>query len=180
MNTTPRKDLWMLVKQFSDCPLADEVIARAHLKVRLKQREDGESTFSHSLYSSQADLTAINTVYVKPGGNFFVAMDTSSRELAGFVGIRRLSDSVGKIKRMAVMPTYRRMGVATLLIQTAVAWAGTTTMSRLELETGSRENAMPIYRAVGFEVVGFVSPHDDYYSMAMNIETATFQGTKIV
>jgi len=134
-------------------------IARLHLGVRRLQVATDNNTFL-DFYESQVDLNAIGSYYVEPGGNFFVARDIGSGCIAGFVGIRNEGERVGALKRMAVMPKHRRRRVGLSLAQTAVGWSKANGFTKLTLTTGFKENAKPIYEAVGFKDVGTKNDKD--------------------
>jgi ribosomal protein S18 acetylase RimI-like enzyme len=158
----------IVIEPFSGNQAVADTIASLHLVVRLQQREDGENQFRANIHASQADLKAIGPYYVEPGGDFFIARDTSADEVAGFVGLQKSGDTEGRIKRMAVLPAYRRQHIGTRLAETAVRWASDAGFKKLVLSTGKNEKAIHIYRAVGFEIVGYDEMHDDHL-LAMHL-----------
>jgi len=97
-------------------------IAQLHLEVRQGQITDDDNIFS-DLLASQRDLNAIDVFYIEPGGNFFVARDSSSGMIAGFVGIRNEGNGIGQIKRLAVIKPFRHRGIGFALVDAAVSWA---------------------------------------------------------
>lgn len=136
-----------------DQKVADEV-AKLHLTVRLQQRKDGENDFiTTPLHDSQPDLKGMQTYYVEPGGNFFIARDTSSDEITGFIGLKKVDDREAEIKRMAVTPAYRRQRIGTRLAEAAVAWASSAGFKKISLYTGDKEQAIDIYKAMGFSLI---------------------------
>lgn len=147
----------VVIEPFNGDQSVASAVAAHHLAVRLQQMKEGESDFHGNINSSQADLKNMGETYIKAGGNFFIARDVNSDKIAGFIGVRKTGEDEGAIKRMAVLPAYRRQGIGTRLTQTAVAWARETGFKRLKCATGDREKAITIYKSVGFEVVG----HDD-------------------
>jgi GNAT superfamily N-acetyltransferase len=105
-------------------------------------------------------LNAIGSFYIEPGGNFFIARNAATNNVAGFVGIKYELGGVGSLKRMAVMENYRRQGVGLALARTATRWAFEHGISKITLGTGIKENAKPIYEAVGFVTVGMKQGQD--------------------
>ena len=158
----------IIIEPFNGDQLVADTIAAQHLAVRLQQRQDGENQFRTNIYDSQSDLRSIDAYYVEPGGNFFTARDVTVNAIAGFVGIRTEDRAEGRIKRMAVLPEYRRQHIGTRLMETAVRWATESGFKKLSLATGEDENAIHIYKAVGFEVVGYDAAHADHL-MAMEL-----------
>ncbi len=131
-----------------------DLIATHHLAVRFQQRIDGESDFHGRIYSSQADLRDMQNYYVEPGGNFFIARDKTLKTIAGFIGLKKITATEGQIKRMAVLPSFRRQRIGSRLAQTAVDWAQDNGFQKLHVATGEREHAIHIYQAIGFLTVG--------------------------
>jgi ribosomal protein S18 acetylase RimI-like enzyme len=158
----------VVIEPFNGDQAVADTVAAHHLAVRLQQREDSENQFRTNIHASQTDLKAIGTYYVEAGGNFFIARDVVADTVAGFVGLQKLADAEGRIKRMAVLPAYRRQHIGTRLAETAVKWAADNGFKKLVLATGENENAIHIYRAVGFEVIGYDETHNDHL-MAMEL-----------
>ncbi|HET7673083.1 MAG TPA: GNAT family N-acetyltransferase [Candidatus Saccharimonadales bacterium] len=144
----------IVIEPFDGNQKVADAVAKLHLEVRRKQRADGESDFHGRIRSSQADLKAMQDYYIEPGGNFFIAWEIASGEIAGFIGVKKIGGAEGQIRRMAVMPTYRRQGIGTRLARTAVAWAKDAGFRRLHVATGEKEKAIHIYKSAGFEEVG--------------------------
>lgn len=158
----------VVIEPFDGDQAVADAVAAQHLSVRFQQREDGENQFRTNIHQSQTDLKAMGAYYVEPGGNFFIARDVAASAIAGFVGLQKVSETEGRIKRMAVLPEYRRQHIGTRLAETAVKWAADAGFTRLVLATGENENAIHIYKAVGFEVVGYDDAHNDHL-MAMSL-----------
>ena len=145
-----------------DQTVADE-IAALHLQIRLGQREDGTSNYSEQkLYSSQADLKAMADSYVRPGGNFWIARSSANGRIVGFVGLRCESENVGTLKRLAVLPEYRRHGIARKLVETLIGWAKERGFVMIKLGTGRNEKAHGLYLSAGFVDTGLSANGNDY------------------
>ncbi len=98
----------IVIELFDNDQTITDTLAAHHLTVRLQQREDGENQFRTNIHESQTDLRAIDSYYVEPGGSFFIARDVAADEAAGFIGLQKSDEAEGRIKRMAVLPEYRR------------------------------------------------------------------------
>lgn len=152
----------IIIKPFDGDQLIADTVAARHLGIRIQQRKDGESEFRTNLYASQSDLRAIDTYYIEPGGNFFIAWDAPVGEIAGFIGLKKCGEAEGQIKRMAVLPAYRRQRIGTRLAETVIEWAVGSGFKTLRLTTGKNENAIDIYKTVGFVVTGYDQEHNDH------------------
>lgn len=142
--------------------VADEVAA-IHLQIRLGQREDGTSNYPESkLYSSQSDLKGMASFYVGPDGNFWIARDNADDRIVGFIGLKRESEKAGVLKRLAVIPEYRRRGIGRMLVGALVGWAKEQGLITITLGTGRNEKAHDIYLSVGFVDTGFSEDGNDY------------------
>jgi len=78
---------------------------------------------------------------------FAVALDAQGQVL----GTARLLGA-GKIGRMAVLPEYRRMGIATALLQALLRVAKQRGHTQIHLS--AQQRIMELYRKQGFEPVG--------------------------
>ena len=152
----------ILIEPFNGDQVVANTVAAHHLAIRLQQQIDGENQFRTNIRDSQADLKTIYSYYVEPGGNFFIAWDYASNSIAGFIGLQKYTEFEGRIKRMAVLPAYRRQHIGTRLVKAAVKWASDASFEKLVLATGENENAIHIYKSVGFEVVGYDEIHNDH------------------
>ena len=89
---------------------------------------------------------------------FFVAETASG--LAGYVGIMKCLDE-GDVATLAVLPEFRRQGIALKLMQTVLDYAEEEKISCLFLEVRvSNLPARTLYERIGFRVVGL---RPDYY-----------------
>jgi GNAT superfamily N-acetyltransferase len=87
-----------------------------------------------------------------PDGAFFVAWH--DEQPVGSGGLRRIDDEVGEIKRMYVIPSARRAGVARAILHAIEARATSLGYRRLILETGTMQpEAMALYTGDGYELI---------------------------
>jgi GNAT superfamily N-acetyltransferase len=87
-----------------------------------------------------------------PGGTFLVIYE-DGRPLAGG-GVKRLSEDVGEIKRMYVVPEARSRGLARVLLGALEDAARALGYTRVRLDTGPRQpHARALYESVGYRPV---------------------------
>lgn len=141
----------VMIAPYVEALIPDVEIAAGHLRVRNWQEANTQNRFTDIL-DSQADLNNIDNFYIQPGGNFFLAHD--STELVGFVGMQRVDSATVRLKRMAVMPEHHRKGIGKLLVGSALEWATSTGIKEVVLTTGVHENARPLYMQYGFLDLG--------------------------
>ena len=68
------------------------------------------------------------------------------------VGLQRLSDSEGELRRMAIDPTMRKKGLGSKLVRVIEEHAAAIGLSRLVLTTGSiMAPAVSLYERCGWE-----------------------------
>jgi len=87
-----------------------------------------------------------------PNGSFLIARIDS--HLAGGVGLRRVAQDVGEIKRLWVRPDLRCHGVGALLMAAVEEAARDLGQTLVILETGPLQpEAVALYASTGWEVV---------------------------
>ena len=87
-----------------------------------------------------------------PGGAFLIAR--RGEDAIGCGGVRRYSEGIGELKRMYVVPSARRSGVARDLLEHLEATARKLGYSRIRLETGTRQpEAIALYRSAGYSPI---------------------------
>ena len=89
---------------------------------------------------------------------YIVAQDGDA--IVGYAGIA-LAGDVADIHNIAVVPAYRRRGIATALLDQIESWAmsKSVTALMLEIREGNAE-ALPLYEKRGYRVI---SRRDNYY-----------------
>lgn len=87
----------------------------------------------------QPDMFEIPAYYQQPGGNFWLATDNG--QVVGSIGLLRLSNQVGVLKKLFTYPKYRgqpqRLGQQ--LLMTLLAFARDTGLQTLYLDTPAGE-----------------------------------------
>jgi carbonic anhydrase len=96
------------------------------------------------------ELEHLPSEYGAPTGAFFLAEENGCD--VGCVGLRRLAEGVGEIKRLYTTPAARGRGVGRLLARTAVAAGDRLGYYRLLLDTlPSMKQAHSLYTSLGFK-----------------------------
>jgi GNAT superfamily N-acetyltransferase len=87
--------------------------------------------------------------FAPPGGTFLVGFDGDEPVCAG--GLMRLSDGAAEIKRMYVVPSARRRGLARALLAVLEDAARALGYGIVRLDTGARQpHARGLYESVGY------------------------------
>ncbi len=98
------------------------------------------------------ELEHFENEYSPPSGAFLLVREKGS--FVGCVGLRKLSDTVGEIKRLYVQPTARGLGLGEALVRGIVDAGRQLKYARLVLDTlPSMLVAQSLYQALGFEPV---------------------------
>ena len=102
-----------------------------------------------SFQDFQRELASLPGAYAPTRGALFLAyVETVA---AGCIGLRPFSESVGEIKRLYVLPSFRGQGVARALVAAALAQARRCGYATLVLDTlGSMHSAIALYESFGF------------------------------
>ena len=88
----------------------------------------------------------------------------------GYIGFHFIVDE-GYIANIAVLPEYRKKGIASSLLRQAIETANEKSLTFLSLEVRkSNESAISLYRKFDFEIVGerknfYSAPTEDAYIM---------------
>jgi putative acetyltransferase len=98
------------------------------------------------------ELEHFEREYSPPSGAFLLAQEKGS--FVGCVGLRKLSDTVGEIKRLYVQPTARGLGLGEALVRCIVDEGKKLKYVRLVRDTlPSMLAARSLYQAFGFKPV---------------------------
>jgi carbonic anhydrase len=98
------------------------------------------------------ELEHFENEYSPPSGAFLLVREEGS--FVGCVGLRKLSDTVGEIKRLYVQPTARRLSLGEALVRGIVDAGRQLKYARLVLDTlPSMFAARSLYQASGFKPV---------------------------
>ncbi|MGP1678171.1 MAG: GNAT family N-acetyltransferase [Burkholderiales bacterium] len=98
------------------------------------------------------ELEHFENEYSPPSGAFLLARKKGA--FVGCVGLRKLSDTVGEIKRLCVGPTARGLGLGQALVRGIVDEGKQLKYTRLVLDTlPTVLAARSLYQALGFKPV---------------------------
>ena len=99
------------------------------------------------------ELAGLPGDYAPPNGRLFLADDGD--EVVGCVALRKIGDRVGEMKRLYVRPAFRGRGLGRALTEKLIAEAKQIGYASLRLDTlpGKMDQAVAMYRSLGFEEV---------------------------
>jgi putative acetyltransferase len=101
----------------------------------------------------EKELAELPGGYAPPAGRLLLA--TVDGRLAGCVGLRRLSENIGEMKRLYVRPGFRGSGAGKALALKIIEEARQIGYGRMRLDTipSKMQAAVAIYRSLGFEPI---------------------------
>ncbi|HEX9544764.1 MAG TPA: GNAT family N-acetyltransferase [Pyrinomonadaceae bacterium] len=99
------------------------------------------------------ELAGLPGDYAPPNGRLFLADDGD--EVVGCVALRKIGNRVGEMKRLYVRPAFRGRGLGRALTEKLIAEAKQIGYASLRLDTlpGKMDQAVAMYRSLGFEEV---------------------------
>jgi GNAT superfamily N-acetyltransferase len=98
----------------------------------------------------EMDMERIDEAYLKGRGNFWLAWVDG--QAVGFVGAQDMGDYV-ELRRMYVWDEYRRLGIASLLVQALIAHCRQQQVAAVRLWTESAGPGRFLYAKLGFRQV---------------------------
>ncbi len=102
---------------------------------------------------------------------FLVAVEND--KAVGYIGFHTVLDE-GYIANIAVLPDYRKQGIASMLLNKAIETCKENNLAFLSLEVRkSNEKAISLYKKFAFETVGerknfYSAPTENAYIMTLN------------
>ena len=109
-------------------------------------------------YGSRDVSSLVVAEFGPPHGIFLVGRDDGEPVACG--GLRLVAGDVGELKRMYVVPTARRRGIARALLHQLEDEARLLGASRLRLETGlNQPEAMALYESAGYQPTEQFGPY---------------------
>lgn len=98
------------------------------------------------------ELAHLPAEYGPPYGVFLLAAEDDG--YLGCIGLRRISDGIGEVKRLYVRPAARGRGAGRLLAEGIVAAAKRLGYARLRLDTlPDMQEAQALYASLGFKAI---------------------------
>jgi ribosomal protein S18 acetylase RimI-like enzyme len=97
------------------------------------------------------ELAELPGEYAPPSGRLFLANEND--QTAGCVGLRKIGDGIGEMKRLYVRPDFRGQGLGRTLTETILQEAREIGYRRVRLDTlpGKMDQAIAMYRSLGFK-----------------------------
>jgi ribosomal protein S18 acetylase RimI-like enzyme len=97
------------------------------------------------------DIDDIEAVYMRTSGNHFWVAQSRAGEIVGMIGVQHHEEGVAQIRRLRVAADYRRRGIGTALLETAVKFCRENQYLKVALDTfAQRESAVEMFRKFGF------------------------------
>src|SRR4051794_37857718 len=99
------------------------------------------------------DMDDIERAYLScPGSHFWVAETTTEPcEVVGMIGVQHHEDNVGEIRRLRVRQDFRRRGIGSALVETALKFCQERGYLKIALDTFvEREPAMRLFEKFHF------------------------------
>lgn len=99
----------------------------------------------------QSDIGDINKNYINDGGNFWVAKEDSNNIIIGTLGLLKIEEGYGVLKKFFIKKEYRGKGYSKLLYNELLKFAKENKFKKILLDTPSvAERSHNFYRKVGF------------------------------
>jgi len=95
------------------------------------------------------ELDGLRKMYAAPNGGIILAEEES--EIIACIGIRKISESVGELKRMYTRPGHQNKGIGKILLEKALQLAKDCNYSVVKLDTlNYMLPAIHLYQQAGF------------------------------
>lgn len=108
------------------------------------------STGAHLSGKWEEDFKDVESIYIKPGGDFLVG--TIDSEIVAIGALKKMSDKLAEIKRMRVDPVFQRRGFAQAILERLENRARELGFNILELDTAvAQEAAQKLYERNGYK-----------------------------
>lgn len=113
---------------------------------------DGIAEIEKVCFSSPWTREGIAQELSNPSSHFLTAV--TDTVIAGYIGVQEICGEA-YITNVAVLPSYRRNGIAKALLNGVISGAKSRNCEFITLEVrGSNAPAISLYESLGFEIVG--------------------------
>lgn len=106
--------------------------------------------FSLCFQNFDQELKNLPGDYAPPDGRLLLALEDD--QLAGCIGLRKLSDGACEMKRLFVRPAHRATGLGRTLVESLIDEARKLGYTQIRLDTipGKMDKAIALYQSIGF------------------------------
>lgn len=118
----------------------------------------------------EAELKNIDVIYAPPRGACWIVM--YDEQAIGCIALRPISEQIGELKRMYVLPDFQRKGIGQRLLDVATSKAREFGYLALRLDTLKHmQPAMNLYEKSGFIQIPayYHNPHPDAVYFEKNL-----------
>jgi ribosomal protein S18 acetylase RimI-like enzyme len=96
------------------------------------------------------DLDDIQGAYMRPGSHFWIA-EAPNGDIAGMIGLQHHEENTAEVRRLRVASSYRRKGIGSALVETAVRFCEDHNYLKVTLDTFmEREPAIRLFEKFRF------------------------------
>ena len=126
--------------------------------------------FSLCFQGFDQELANLPGIYAPPTGRLLLA--TIDEQSAGCAGLHKLEDEVCEMKRLYVRPSWRGFGLGRALAEIIIDEAGKLGYRKMRLDTitGKMDNAIRLYRQLGFKEIAPYQPTPIPEALYMELE----------
>ena len=125
--------------------------------------------------SDQPDLLDIERSYQNKGGQFWVAVDSSSGHVVGCLGLVALAKENVALKKMFVSKSYRKLGLGKKLLEEFIAYCQEKGKKAIFLGTTSDFGAAQyFYQKSGFKEITSEDLPDDFPRLTVDNRYYTY------
>ena len=126
--------------------------------------------FSLCFQGFDQEVAALPGIYAPPAGRLLLA--TIDEQSAGCAGLHKLEDEVCEMKRLYVRPSWRGFGLGRALAEIIIDEALKLGYRKMRLDTiaGKMDNAIRLYRQLGFKEIAPYQPNPIPGALYMELE----------